>query len=171
MMAWTTPKTDFATGDLLLASQMNDIGNNLNESYGTTSHAAVELSSDQALANNTDTAISWDAESLDTDSYWAGANPTRLTVPEDGVYYMIATAQLDFPNSGGNFRIGWRVNGSTTIRSTVTYSSTGIRPLVVAPAIESLSSGDYVEVIAYQFSGNTENIQGASTQAIIRRVR
>lgn len=30
-MAWTTPKTDFDPGDILLSSEMNDIGNNLTE--------------------------------------------------------------------------------------------------------------------------------------------
>ena len=30
-MAWTAPKTDFASGNILTAAQMNDIGNNLAE--------------------------------------------------------------------------------------------------------------------------------------------
>lgn len=49
-MAWTTPKTDFVSGNILTAAQMNAIGNNLLALYGpvqrlgfqtrTTSHAS-----------------------------------------------------------------------------------------------------------------------------------
>lgn len=50
-MAWTTPKTDFASGNILTAAQMNAIGNNLNALINVTSTTKTDTFSASLSAN------------------------------------------------------------------------------------------------------------------------
>ena len=43
--------------------------------------AMVELTSAETITISVDTAMPWDQIEYDTDSFWAGGQPTRLTIP------------------------------------------------------------------------------------------
>ena len=53
------------------------------------SYAQLQISADQTIADATYSAISWDVENYDTDSYHESiTNPTRITIPTTGWYLL-----------------------------------------------------------------------------------
>lgn len=91
------------------------------------------------------TAVSFDTEVYDTDTYHAGGSPTRITIPFDGLY--IVGGNCNF--SGGGF-IGLQLmlNGTTTFANAssgvVTAAGTGIAITTVAHFV----AGDFIELMA-----------------------
>lgn len=111
------------------------------------SGAKIKLSTDYSLTA-TNTAISFDTELIDTDSYYFVSSPTRITINKNAFYRL--NLSLYTGSSGASYTISIKKNGSTNL-STV----------VIAPnqytnydEIVELLSGDYIEVFVSE-SGAT----------------
>ena len=114
----------------------------------------------QSISNATWTAISFDQETFDTDSFWASSpNPTRFTVPSGkGGKYAI-TGAIDFASNQTGIRAGtFRINNVEKFYLNWMSAATGDRAVLVGATIFDLSVGDYVELFCYQNSGSSVNI-------------
>src|SRR3990167_8352624 len=94
-----------------------DGGGTLAASSITASGASVYRSTAQSITSATQTALSWDAELYDTDSYHEGVTtPSRLTVPAAGKYRI--TSKIEWaPSTTGLRNIYVFKNGSNVAES------------------------------------------------------
>lgn len=127
----------------------------------------VHRTGTQSIANNTDVAIQWDAEDLDTDTMHDNStNNTRLTATTAG-YYRVHANYGAAGNATGTRDIFFRVNGSgTTPYKAREIPGTGTADAYVSsggPLHVALSASDYVEVMVRQTSGGALNTTGANT--------
>lgn len=115
--------------------------------------AKLKRTANQTIANNTATAVAWDAEDEDThNGHSTSSNNTRYTCQVAGVYDL--DAAIPWVADGTGIRqIDFRKNGTDT--------DTGIRQPAISSFTASycasgkvrLAVGDYVEVIVTQNSG------------------
>lgn len=138
----------------------------------TFSGARVTRTSNQAITNATETAISFDSEDYDTDSYHeAVTNPSRLTVPATGYYSIQGMCRWAGTANGGERSGHIIVNGGSTPAARICSSS--IPPDASAPTCHAfactahLTAGDYVEMRVYQASGATLSIDVSSVLAAL----
>lgn len=135
--------------------------------------ALVKLTADESIATSTDVLIPWDAATYDTSSFFAGASPTKLTVPSgvsrvklSGVIAWSATSSQNkrqalilknggsFSGYGQNIRIG---PGST--------ASDSQRQGIVS-AVVDVVAGDFFEIQVRQTSSGSRNVETPSWFAI-----
>lgn len=91
---------------------------------------------------NVFTPVSWDVESIDTDSYFSPLQPSRITIPATGYYNLNLTIFAD--NSGASYDIQV-VKNSTTI-----ISDGHLNPNQTANFndVISFNQGDYIQLVA-----------------------
>lgn len=118
----------------------------------------------QNVPDATLTALTWDAESFDTDSFHDNVtNASRLTVPTGlgGLYSIRASCWFNTANSGG-LAVFLQINGAAPYVATGKLTF-GVGSQGVTAAIDTfyrLSAGDYVEVLVQ--AGDT----GGGTHAV-----
>ena len=98
--------------------------------------------------------IHWDVVEWDTSAFWAGANPTRLTIPVTGKYRFTSMIiwdilDKDIYSETSLYKNGVRMVGSQS-GFTYTKSKIGYRPATNQFTFEcGFSAGDYVEFNIY----------------------
>ena len=120
---------------------------------------------DQTIADDTLTKVSFNTTILDTDSGVDLAND-KYVVPsgEGGKYFIYAFCNL-YPNSSGAFKEGnldVRVNGATIIRSQIT-PSTGNAGSIDVSGIVALAAADYVEMFIHSNVSSSDSNVYAGT--------
>lgn len=127
-------------------------------SSATFSGARVYKAADQTgIVTSTLTALTFDSERFDTDSYHESVtHPTRLTAPATG-YYLIGASILWDSNTTGVRILDVRINGTTRIADT-SIQATGGSPAQSIATLYALTSGDYVEIMVFQTSGGNRTI-------------
>jgi hypothetical protein len=119
---------------------------------GTLAYRAA-ADGDQTIADDTETAIIFTAESYDHLSAWSASNPTRLTVPTDTTGYikLVANGGWSSPGDTNPRRIWFRKNGSAQVYGLAAWQSTsnGTYFSIVSAPIE-VSASDYFEVMVWQ---------------------
>jgi hypothetical protein len=113
----------------------------------------------QNISNATNTAITFDSESYDTNTYHSTAtNTSRLTVPSTGYYRLDAEILFDANATGGRF-LSIKKNNTTEIAyvevGAATQATVGTSVSISCQI--SATASDYFEVLAYQTSGGTRN--------------
>jgi hypothetical protein len=124
----------------------------------------VTKSADQSLTNATYTAISWDGEGWDTNSFHDNAtNNSRVTIPSGKAGKYLVEITFNFAASGvGSIRlVNLYKNGVGT--GDVNFSP---NPTFNAAAVFSkvldLAVSDYIQAFAYQDSGGALNLKATS---------
>jgi len=120
--------------------------------------ARVFDSGTQSISNATNTAITFNSESYDTNSYHSTVtNTSRLTVPSTGYYLFSAQMFTDANATGGRY-LEIKKNG-TTVQAMETGAATQASMATFLPitAILSATASDYFELFLYQTSGGTRN--------------
>lgn len=156
-MSWTNPPT-WSVGQLPAAANLNILSDDLSYLYATPL-CHLTHSADQAA--NPTAVLTWDTERQDTDGmHSTSSNPTRITIQTPG-YYLI------------NVNVAWEVN-ATGLRSVevllnATTTIAIARQAAVTTALERtehelttlryLAAGYYIEVVCYQTSGGTLDIE------------
>ena len=129
---------------------------------------SLTKSANQSLSNNTSTAITFDGEKFDTDSFHDNStNTSRVTIPSGkGGYYLI-TGNLKFTSStGGVRRADLKKNGTLIQLYFLQYPNTGSDWTGSSFAsIENLAVGDYIELFGEQSSGGALNVVGGGDEA------
>lgn len=134
------------------------------------SGAMVNLTSDEAAANNTELHIPWDAASYDTDSYWSGGAPAKLTAPSTAHYHVSGNVRFA-SNATGVRQVYIGVNGTTVQGSVLTTAVNGQVTDINVGMDVALTAADYVELIAYQTSGGSINVVNAgATRLSIHKI-
>ena len=129
------------------------------------------LTANQSLANGAWTTLSGFTVATDTDSWYAGGSPSRITVPSGiGITYVEVSAGVSFAtNSAGPRELRLRKNGSEVFAgnagSTSQAGSSAINLSLCTPPIPVVD-GDYFEVQARQSSGGALNAQLGSSSFI-----
>lgn len=123
-----------------------------------------------AVGNGAWTPISFNTQRSQIGSLWSSSvNPTRFTAPVAGIYRI--GANITFPsNATGDRAIAVRLNGSTFIGAQVSRAASGTDHHMNLNRPYLLAAGDYVEIMAFQTSGASQNIvvqNGLSPEAWI----
>jgi hypothetical protein len=113
--------------------------------------------SNKTIANNTHTAITWDAEYFDSGGYHStSTNTDRITIPTGKSGYYLITAGIEIQSNATGFRNMYlRKNGSTmNVQFNKDNNVTGNQaPAFGVATIAYLVAGDYIDVTVVQNSG------------------
>ena len=111
----------------------------------------------QSISNTTYTALTYDSENYDTDSFHStSTNTSRLTIPTGkGGKYQINTF-VNWDSTSGGRRIVTIYKNGTNTRVLGNQTSSGYLGQTGAYVIE-LAAADYIQVFVYQDSGGTRN--------------
>lgn len=133
------------------------------------SGAGLRITSNLTLVAATDTAIAWDIEDADTDSYHAAGNPTRVTFGVTGAVYLIIF-NVEFATSSSGDRMAWiRLNGGSDILGGNTPKQVASVPTRASiPTIYVATSGDYIEAYVRSSVGIDVNAVKATCLAVRR---
>jgi len=134
--------------------------------------ALVVKSGTQSIANVTNTDVTWQTATYDTDSFFSGGDPTKLTVPE-GVTRVRLSGVIDWSATTSNNKrsVIMLKNNSTfvgagqNIRNVPNAFNDEWRQPVVS-AIVDVVPGDFFEIQVRQTSGGGKNIETNSWFAI-----
>jgi len=124
--------------------------------------ASVYKSSAQGINNTTNTAISFDLENFDTDSFHDNStNNSRLTIPagKSGKYLVTGVAAFA-ANATGVRRWIFYKNGTAAMNVGGISAASAGDTRVSCSWLADLTAGDYVEFYCYQSSGGSLNISG-----------
>ena len=133
--------------------------------------AIIKKSDYQTIDNNTLTAITWDSEDLDTNTFHSTAsNTSRLTVPSGyaGKYLLVLHGSVE-EHSGGRRAVRLYKNGESFQRG-VTFPPTtgdgiGIQYFDYS-TVANLAVADYLEVYFFQNRGGDARFYGGSNSAL-----
>lgn len=145
----------FATGEVVTAAKMNQIQDYLVDGSG----ARVYNNASISVANATLTALTFNNERYDTDTYHStSSNTSRLTAPAPGLYRISGVVRFA-ANATGDRRVAIQLNGSTIIAYNIVnaVSGGGVTILTISTDYQ-LTTSDYVELMAYQASGGALNV-------------
>lgn len=131
------------------------------------SGATAYRSTAQSITNATFTAVLFDAESADTDTYHStSSNTSRLTVPATGMYRVTYDAAFAV-GAGGAERSFWvainGAGGASANRYAITSTGPNVPNARNASIDLPLTAGDYVELWCYQDSGGALNTASEAT--------
>lgn len=103
------------------------------------SGAKIKLSSNYSVTS-TNTAISFDTEVIDTDSYFFNSSPQKITITKNAFYRI--NLSLYTGSLGASYTVTIKKNGLTTLSSTIISPN----QYTNYDEIVELLSGDYIEV-------------------------
>lgn len=124
----------------------------------------------QALQDSTNTIITWDQESFDTDAFHDNStNNSRITIPSGkaGKYLFVCILSLQSNTVGTRF-IRLRKNGTNVANfGTRANNATGFpQNYVGIQSIETASVGDYFEIQAWQNSTEVQGLENGADQCL-----
>jgi len=158
----------YTTGDLITAAHGNTYWRD-NEAYyyalsiAEKERVRVTRTTTQATTSSI-AAVTFTAESFDTDSMWTSGAAKRVTFTTAGVYLVSGYAQWH-KGTQGNYRIASiRVNGSTIIFANGNAISDDGNASYTPGGLYEFSAADYIELMVQ--SQENDNLENASLAAI-----
>ncbi|WP_371380926.1 hypothetical protein [Sporomusa aerivorans] len=123
----------------------------------------VSRSVDQSIPNTVATKVVFDSVEFDSDNMYNTTNPTRITIPSDGVYQIVA--QIIYNSQGTGYRAASiMLNGSINLSGQSSVANGTNTWGGNVGSINKLQTGDYVELQAFQISGGALNVINDSAQ-------
>lgn len=123
----------------------------------------VKMTAVQSIANGADTKIAWDSEDSDPNNMHDNStNPSRITVPDSGLYSVDTCIMWNTNATGGRYVSVWK-NGAASIggNSVPPTSAFETRQSFTKKII--LAASDYLEINVYQSSGGTLGVSNADS--------
>jgi hypothetical protein len=120
--------------------------------------ASVYKTASQTINNSTETALTFNAEDYDTDSFHDNStNNTRMTIPTGkGGRYLVTATSAFFNNATGQRTVYIYKNGSTLLNTAQLPGVSGtIDAFVTTSYVVNVSAADYLEIKVFQNSGGT----------------
>lgn len=143
-----------ADGEVLVADSTAAEGLRWRGKYG----AAVYSETDWTIARQTQTKVTLDLIEFDTDGMVDPLDPSFITVPADGYYYVSGTVSFPVFGSGNTSRtLNVSVNGSNRITGTG-WAGPNQAVYVTAAEILPLAQGDVVELYAWHNASGSINL-------------
>lgn len=125
----------------------------------------LRKSADQTIGTGSITAVTWDTEDADTQSYHStSSNTDRITVPKAGNY--LFTYHAAFAANTTGQRYFWLAkNGGASDRRgyQLTSASSGDVTAATGALIINLAINDYINMQVYQNSGGNLALNGGAT--------
>ena len=124
-----------------------------------------------SIANSTDVALAFEAETFDTDSFHSNVtNTSRMTIPAGKAGYYQLNANITWAASGSGIRdFNFYKNGSRAQIYTISGQATNSQSMAMSGILYG-AVGDYFEVYVFQNSGGALSIvnygAGSSTFSI-----
>ena len=121
-------------------------------------------SATQSISDSTPQAVTFNSENHDTSSiHSTSSNTSRFTASATGYWRFRAGTGWDTNTSGLRY-LWWRVDGTTEVNGGAESvpTSAGTAPCGQTEVTLYLTTGQYVELMAYQTSGGARNIGGTS---------
>jgi len=134
-------------------------------SGGFTQAVRVTKSASQSISNNTDTALTWNTETFDTNGLHDNAvNNSRLTAQVAGKYQVSGGARFD-TNGTGRRQLYIKKNG-TSIYSLLEPAApnASVPTVYVITGLVDLAVGDYVELWVFQNSGGALDLTASFSE-------
>ena len=121
-------------------------------------------SSNQTIANNTYTVITFTNEEFDTGNFInLGTYNSRITIPENG--YFLIIGHIEFALYNGTKYIRLKKNGSSNLMErTLVYPESLLAAQVTT--LYQLAASDYIELETYQGSGSNMDVVEASLSIV-----
>jgi hypothetical protein len=152
-------------GNAILASDFSTVFTNSNN-FRTPPSCGVNNSSNQSIANTTNTRLSfstsalWDTEAP-SDPMFASGTPSRITIRTAGLYLITSYVLFD-TNGTGTRELIIDKGTSSSITLSIARSAAPIQNLnyanVAVSAVASLAVGDAIQLFVYQASGIALNV-------------
>jgi len=140
--------------------------------------ARARMTSDDTAQNVTTVGtISFDAAQFDTDSFWAGGAPTRLTVPANVAYVELWAQVFISSSTASTYASAYIVHFNS---ADVQQRAVGFRHfdsgatshcVTVATGPLAVSSGDYFTLVILEESDNSVTIEGNDTFETFMTIR
>jgi xanthosine utilization system XapX-like protein len=168
-MAYTTPRT-WTNGETVTAALMNThLRDNLTAIVAANPlvvpAARVYNNADITVANNTETTLTFNSETFDTDTIHDNStNPERLTCKTAGIYLVYANIQFA-TDADGVRQVIFYVNGTTDSFAYQSLQARSAGPTHVAlVGVYSLAVNDYVICRVQHTAGNNLAISAPGLQ-------
>jgi hypothetical protein len=118
-----------------------------------------------SISNNSETVLTLNSTRYDqgtaTAQHSTSTNTSRLTCQQAGLYHIYASIAFDGNATGVRYAY-LRLNGSTVIGNVDVPGRSDAYGMIQPEAHWQLSVGDYVEVVVYQNSGGSLNVNAAA---------
>lgn len=123
--------------------------------------------SSQVLTNNVNTAVLWDNEEFDTDSFHStSTNTSRITIPSGKAGKYLFVWNLSYYANATQIReTTLKRNGTTLTYQDFPVSSNNSETSMAASYIATASVNDYFEMFAYQNSGGDLDLRGSAVRS------
>lgn len=115
----------------------------------------------QTIANNSLTAVTWETENWDTNSFHStSTNTSRITIPAGlgGLYQVNGFISFQSGSATGTRDVYMGVNGGNYYAAGRIQGNASHELIVSVNAVLQLAAGDYVEIFVYQNSGASTTI-------------
>lgn len=166
-MGYTAP-TSRTTGDTITAAIWNaDVVNNALWLGKDKPQVLTVETTNQAIANATATALTYDdADTFDTQAqHSVSSNTSRITcgTGNTGLYHFTANGRFA-ANATGYRQVSLRLNGTTEVYRITNPAPSGTNPWewTIGGYWRFTATTDYMEVVVYQTSTVSLNIENAS---------
>lgn len=122
--------------------------------HGYKGARVYRATSNQSIADATDVAVQFNAETDDSEGFHDNAtNNTRLTVPTAGRYRLIGQVRLTSNGNSADALLKIRRGGATVVAESYALLSNSIpMPVQVSTPLISCAAGDYFELVVNQDS-------------------
>lgn len=118
---------------------------------------SLTKSAAQSIPNATETVITFDTESFDTDAFHStSTNTSRITIPAGKAGKYLVVAQIMSNSATAQTQGGMRKNGSGVFTYYAPKDPTA--PCVLINMIIDLAVADYLEIFVYQGSGSAKDV-------------
>jgi len=126
---------------------------------------SVSSTTDQTISNATFTALTWDGEYFDTDSFHSNVtNNSRITIPSGKAGKYLISGYVTWDNgTTGSRQLLIRKNGSSTYVQSLTAAN--FYPTGTVSYIADLAVGDYIEMFAWQSQGSSITLYKTSNNS------
>ena len=148
-MAWSSPRT-WTSSEIVTAANLNQyVSDNLN-ALANPPFCDIYATAPGSTSGTPGSAIliSFDSEIVDTATmHNPGSNPTRVTVPIDGVYHVEGGASINAPSPNPTYlRTMIYLNGTAQTYSNVAASTTQVYVTSTSSRFVRATAGQYFEL-------------------------
>lgn len=145
-------------GNAILASDHYNVFQNVNNLIVP---PMVEVRRTSGLTYTSETDVTWQSTTYDTDSMWSSGSATRVTIGTTGLYLINVYGDIRSTSSVTGFQYILTVNGTYTLLSG--HQPVGQNGRYAASWVASLTAADYLQLRITVTTAGTITVNGSST--------